>query len=165
MRIWLDSDMTNIKFVTDAVNMAESRNNGLMYATVGAKTTSFTQPLDVGASFKCKKAAAKQSGLGIMGSHILFADQVEQCLEYATAKGELKLKSRKREIIKNVLADAPEIQARAFGGNKVQQAYVSSGFIDGVTFSCTDINQVMAASKVNWNLGVMSRDELHCGNV
>jgi hypothetical protein len=90
--------------------------------------------LDVGASFKCKKAAAKQSGLGIMGSHISFADQVEQCLEYATAKGELKLKSRKREIIKNVLADAPEIQARAFGGNKVQQAYVSSGFIDGVTF-------------------------------
>jgi hypothetical protein len=69
------------------------------------------------------------------------------------------LKSQKQEIIKNVLADAPEIQARAFGGNKVQQAYVSSGFIDGVTFSCTDINQVMAASKVNWNFGVMSRDE------
>jgi hypothetical protein len=32
MQIWLDSDITNIKFVTGAVNMAESRNNGLMYA-------------------------------------------------------------------------------------------------------------------------------------
>jgi hypothetical protein len=56
MQIWLDSDMTNIKFVTDAVNMAEqSHTNGLMYAKGGAKMTSFTQPLDVGASFKCKK--------------------------------------------------------------------------------------------------------------
>jgi hypothetical protein len=79
--------MINVKFLMDATNMAKSRDMGLTYAKVGAKTTSFTQPLDVGASFKCKKASAKLSGLGILGSHFSLVDQVEQCLEYATVKG------------------------------------------------------------------------------
>jgi hypothetical protein len=43
MRVYMDSDMINVKFSTDATNMATSRNMGLTYAKVGAKTTSFTQ--------------------------------------------------------------------------------------------------------------------------
>ena len=149
-RVFSDSDMTNVKHATTAVNMAQSRKLGLHYIKVGAKTTSFTQPLDVGPSFKAKKAAAKVSEMNFTQSDNNLRLVVEQCFTMAAAKGELALKPRRREAIINLLADAPEIQERAFGGGKVVKAYIAAGFIDSVTKSCPDIHQVMMASNVNW---------------
>jgi hypothetical protein len=59
-RVWSDSDMTNIKYNTDAHNMKDSRLKGLIYAKIGAETTGFMQRLDVGPNFRTKKMFSKR---------------------------------------------------------------------------------------------------------
>ena len=93
-RVWSDSDMTNIGSITEAVTMEKYMQKGLLLAKLGAKTTGFTQPMDVGDGFKTKKQQAKKLIANIGDEPLQHV--IKQQLNELKVKGDFLIKGYKK---------------------------------------------------------------------
>ena len=120
-----------------------------MYVKIGAKVTACFQPMDVGVFFKLKKKYAR----------ILTAVDEESSLKRAVEGEFARLRddgfftcsgNRLRSII-DLTCCIPEIQSRSLSKDKVQDAYVSAGFMDAVSKTCPDLYGMMGATSIDFD--------------
>jgi hypothetical protein len=158
VRVYCDSDMTNIACLTNYAEMERNHKKGLAFAKFGSKTTDWCQPMDVGTGFKQKKQMAKFTTTEARDQPL--EQTIWGFLASKHAQGQFMLQKghRKYEAIVECVATGPRIHASAWEHQKIEKAFVDAGFIDRVTKTCPDIYQMMSMCGIDFDKNRLRRE-------
>jgi hypothetical protein len=158
VRVYCDSDMTNIACLTNYAEMERNHKKDLAFAKFGSKTTDWCHPMDVGTGFKQKKQMAKFTTTEARDQPLEQAIRGFLASKHAQGQFMLQKGHRKYEAIVECVATGPRIHASAWEHQKIEKAFVDAGFIDRVTKTCPDIYQMMSMCGIDFDKNRLRRE-------
>ncbi len=147
-RVWIDSDMEQIKRITDLEVAERNLSRGLTFAKIGAKFTSCVQACDRHTAFKIKRNASRTTTVKDKMTPLKMT--LENGMQKLQQSGRLILSRRKRDVIVDAGATGPAMQGKAYDEEKNRAAFVSAGFLDEGSQTCPDLDGIEAATNINF---------------
>ena len=119
-RVWLDSDMEQIKRITDLEVAERNLRRGLTFAKIGAKFTGCVQACDRHVAFKIKRLASRTTTVKDKTTPLKLT--LENGMQKLQQSGRLIISARKRDVIVDAAATGPAMQGKAYDEEKNRAA-------------------------------------------
>jgi hypothetical protein len=147
-RVWLDSDMEQIKQITNLEVAERNLRRGLTFAKIGAKFTGCVQACNRHVAFKIKRLASRTTTLKDKTTPLKLT--LENGMQKLRQSGRLVISVRKRDVIADAAAMSPAMQGKAYDEEKNRASFVSAGFLDKGSQTCPDLDGIEASTNINF---------------
>ena len=147
-RVWIDSDMEQIKRITDLEVAERNLNRGLTFAKIGAKFTGCVQACDRHPAFKIKRRGSRTTTVKDKETPLKLT--LENGMQRLRRSGRLIISTRKKDVIVDTAATGPAMQGKAYDEEKNRKSFVSAGFLDEGSQTCPDLDGMEAATNINF---------------